>query len=457
MRRRSGVPRDRGVGTMDADQGQVGPRPQWRGAVRILVGAVAADAVGQGLLISTTTFYMLNVVGVSAATIGLGLTVAAIVGIVVSAPVGFLADRVDPVTLMVVATALQALPVLGYLVVDGMPSYLVVSTTYAVLFAAAIVAGAAMLPSVVPSEGRVSTRARTRVTSNIGISVGVALGGVALGVDEAWLYRLLFVVTAVGLIVSAAVFARLRPYRLAAAPDAVPDSDAAATDAPAPEVAAAPDTEPRDSEAPSPAVSVVSDRPYLVVTLIAAVIAINDGLLVVALPLWISRATSAPDWIYSVAVILNTVMVVLLQIPLSRWSDTARGAGRSVLWAGVSLAAACVLWGGAGEVSGVVAASVLLLAGALAHVVGELLSSAGGWGLSYDLAPESAHGRYQGVFGTGQQISNAFVPLVAGVFLVAHGWGGWLVVAAVLLVAGLLAPACVSWALRTPPRVPVTT
>jgi MFS family permease len=411
--------------------------PQERPAARsTLISAVAADSLGQGLLISTTTFYMIRVVGLSASEVGVGLTVAAILGILVSGPIGYVADRWNPLVLTVIATVLQGVAVVAYTFIQGMASYLAATVLYASTFAGALVTGAAMLPTIVPAAHRVRMRATTRVTSNIGISFGVALGGLAVGLGSRTVYHLLFGLTAVGLLLSAYFFSRLRRFQVPV--EATEPAGAAPSAAEAP--------------AATSAATVLKDKPYLTITILSALLAIHDGLLTVALPLWISKSLHAPAWIYSVAIGVNTVAVVLLQIPFSRSSDTAKGAGRALRLSGLALAVACLLWAGAGQTHTEWLAVGFLLAGSLAHVVGEITSSAGGWGLSYELAPEGAHGKYQGVFGTGQQMTNAIVPVLAGVFLLKAGMAGWMVVGGVLLVAGLFAPAAVSWALRTPPR-----
>ena len=412
------------------------------GPTRTLVAGVAADSVGQGILIATTPFYMLRIVDLTAAQVGVGLTVAAILGILVSAPIGRAADHWNPLPLTVVMISLQAVAALGLILVDDLTTYIAATGFHAIAVAAAAVTGAAMLPTIMPPEQRVKTRATTRVTTNAGISVGVALGGVVVGVGSATLYHVGFAVIGAGLLVSAFFFSRLKRYQRERIEESTPEPVATT-----------------DEQAPGPVVpepsapQVLRDRPFLAVTMISAVLAVNDGLLTVALPLWISQATSAPPWIYSVAIVLNTLAVVVFQIPLSRWSETPKGAGQSLRWSGFALAAACLLWAAAGT-SGSVwwVAAALLVVGAGAHVVGELTSSAGGWGLSYSLAPENAHGRYQGVFGTGQQITNAVMPLIAGAFLINRGFGGWALMAGVLLAAGLSAPLAVTWAERTPPR-----
>lgn len=83
----------------------------------------------------------------------------------------------------------------------------------------------------------------------------------------------------------------------------------------------------------------------------------------------------------------------------------------------------------------------LLLAGALVHVVGELLQSAGGWAVSFGLAPEHRQGQYQGFFSTGFAASSMLAPLVLTTLCVTWGVPGWLLVGALPAVAGLaLAP-----------------
>ena len=63
-----------------------------RGPQRTLVGALAADSVGQGLLLSMTTFYFQRIVHLSAKEVGVGLSVAALCALFSATPAGYLAD-----------------------------------------------------------------------------------------------------------------------------------------------------------------------------------------------------------------------------------------------------------------------------------------------------------------------------------------------------------------------------
>ena len=57
-------------------------------------------------------------------------------------------------------------------------------------------------------------------------------------------------------------------------------------------------------------------------------------------------------------------------------------------------------------------AIAVLVAGALAHAFAEVLSQAGGWGLSFELADPVRAGTYQGVFSMGYSLGAIVAPLV---------------------------------------------
>jgi len=100
------------------------------------------------------------------------------------------------------------------------------------------------------------------------------------------------------------------------------------------------------------------------------------------------------------------------------------------------MAVACVAYGGA---SGVVAplAVALLLAAVLLHTFAEILSSAGTWSLSFELADRARPGAYQGVFAMGFSLGSMLAPLVVTLTALDHGMPGWIALAAVFLGSAL--------------------
>lgn len=85
----------------------------------------------------------------------------------------------------------------------------------------------------------------------------------------------------------------------------------------------------------------------------------------------------------------------------------------------------------------------LLLTAVVVHTVGELWHSAGGFEVSYALAPPHATGQYLGVFGLGAGLSEAVGPGLLIALCVGWGRPGWFAVGALFALTGLLTPLAV--------------
>jgi hypothetical protein len=200
--------------------------------------------------------------------------------------------------------------------------------------------------------------------------------------------------------------------------------------------------------AQGPRLVALRDRPFLAFTVLDGLMSMHFGLLNIALPLWIATHTSAPRWLISLLLLVNTTAVVLFQVRAAQGTEELTGAARAARRAGLAIAAACVLWAASGSVP-VLAAVALLVAGALAHVTGELWHSAAGWGISFGLAPAHAHGQYQGTYSMGMELGRMLAPIA--VTTLAVGWGvpGWLLLGGLFLLLGAAVPPVVRWAART--------
>jgi len=65
-------------------------------AVRRLIAATLVNTLGNGVYAAVAALYLTRAVGLSVAHVGVGLTVAALVGLVASTPLGVVADRLGP-------------------------------------------------------------------------------------------------------------------------------------------------------------------------------------------------------------------------------------------------------------------------------------------------------------------------------------------------------------------------
>ena len=178
------------------------------------------------------------------------------------------------------------------------------------------------------------------------------------------------------------------------------------------------------------------DPRYLALTALSAIFGMQFGVGEIGVPLWIAHETAAPEVLVAVVLIVNTAIVVIFQVPLSRGTHDLRQAGRVSAIAAWLMAAACVVYAAAAGLPAGFAIAVIVLA-AIAHAFAEVLSQAGGWGLSFELADPVRAGTYQGVFGMGYSLGAMAAPLVVTSTALTYGLAGWGVLAAVFLLSGL--------------------
>ncbi|WP_234433451.1 hypothetical protein [Streptomyces sp. NRRL WC-3549] len=178
------------------------------------------------------------------------------------------------------------------------------------------------------------------------------------------------------------------------------------------------------------------DRRYLAFTGTEVWLFLDDSLLQVAFPLWIVHATTAPVGLVPLVLVLNSVMVVALQVPLSRFAETSAAARRLLLPLG-----AAFLTGGAALAASAAGgpwfATGAVLVAAAAFTLAEILHSLSSWELSVALAPGGAQGAYLGVHGLAQSAQRSLGPVVVGA-AVGAGPLAWPVLGVSLVAACLL-------------------
>ncbi|MCB5167436.1 MFS transporter [Streptomyces bambusae] len=390
-------------------------RPLW-----VLALSTLARSTGNGVVVAIIVLYLTRSVEISSTSVGLALAIAAVVGMIVSIPAGHASDVLGARPTAICSVVLQGVAVWGYVLVGGFGALVAAAALVAVTDSASSASRGALVALAVPQKERVRTRAYLRSVTNVGFSVGALLGGLVLNADSPAAYTGALIASGALFVVAGLAFLAL---------DTVPQVPRPAEESPW---------------------GVLRDGPFVAVGMINAVLMMNAGILDVALPIWIAENTQAPMSVFAPLLLINTVMVVFLQVPVSKGAEDVRGGARALFRSGLWLAACCAAIALASGRSTWVAV-VLLVAGVAIHTVGELLYSAGSWALSYELAPEHAQGQYQGMFGLTTQLGTAITPAVTALLIVQHGWIGWLVMGAMLAAAGLAAPAVARWAERSRP------
>jgi MFS family permease len=384
------------------------------GVIRVLSVSNLAKTTAHGIIMSVSVLYFTSAIEISAARVGLALTIGAVVGMLVAVPAGHAADLFGPRNATVLAMVGLGVVACGYAFVGNFFWLTVVACLVLAGESATDASRGALVAGVVPPEERVKAWSYFRSIANIGVTVGAVIGGVGLYFDAKAGYMGLLVLAGVLFMVAGLAYLRV------------------------------PSVPPVDKKEDGPALVVLRDRPYAVFALLNSLLIMNGPLLTVALPIWIVQRTDAPAALYPAILVVNTLFVVTLQVRVSRGAEEVAGGARSLRRAGLVLAACCVLFAIAGGLPAW-AAIIALLAGAVVHVLGEMMHSAGAWSLAYGLAPEQAHGQYQGLFGMSTQLGSTVTPFAATVLIIGLGWPGWLVFGGVMAGAGLLAPAVVRW------------
>ncbi|MFF8593293.1 MFS transporter [Streptomyces sp. NPDC015220] len=393
------------------------------GIIRLLSLSNLAKTAGHGILMAVSVLYFTRTVHISADRVGLALSLGAAIGMLGSIPAGHLADRFGPRAVTIVCLFLLGVFAAGYALVTGFAGLVVAVSLALMAESATDAARGALVAGLIPPDERVRTFSYMRSVANIGIAAGAMAGGVALYFDTKAIYLGVLVLGGVLFLISGAAYF------------AVP-------------------AVPATAHKGGSRTAVLRDRPYVVLALLNTVLVMHISILTVALPIWITTRTSSPTWTYSLALIVNTAMVVLLQVRVSKGSEKAAGGGRAFRRTGLALAACCALFALAqGRPAWL--ALLLLAAGVMAHTLGEMLQGAGQWSVSFSLAPEHAQGQYQGLFAMSVQLGTVATPALVTFLLTHFAWAGWVLLAVPLALAGLAAPPAVRWAEATRDRIAV--
>ncbi len=431
--------------------------------IRRLSWMVLVNTVGSGLFMTVSALYFTRVTGLGVARVGLGLTAAGVCGVVASIPAGRASDRWGSRRVLIVFSLVEAASMASYVLVRTFAAFLLVVCVQTAVERGSSAVRNALYADVLPKETRVAGRAYVRAVTNVGIGAGAALASLALQADTRGAYTAVILANAVSFLVVAGMLTRIPVPAAAAVPgaDPVPAADPApgagvpgadvpgaglpATGAPA---AAGPAPDRAAPAGPAPVRrSALRDLPFLAVTALNALLTLQFAVLNIGIPLWVVRETHAPRAVVAAGMILNTVLVIAFQVRATRATRDLRSAARACRSSGLLLAAACLVIALTHGLSGP-AATAVLLAAVVLETAGEVLSQAGGWLLSYDLADPAATGAYQGVFNAGAAAGLMIAPTLITTTAIGHGPLGWSVPAALFAVGGAAMVPTVRWAER---------
>ncbi|KOV32504.1 hypothetical protein ADK60_13785 [Streptomyces sp. XY431] len=373
---------------------------------RRLLAIRFAEATGKGVFLSGSIVYFTLHVGLTAAEVGIGLSLAGFAGLLSSVLFGMIADRMRKRTLLFLLFAAVAVGFGLYSAVDDAIQFYVLVTLVGFLDYGIGPTENALLATVIPEGERVRLNATMRTVFNVGFSAGIGVAAAA-----ALSTRLLVLIPAV-----AAVLLGLAALLVTRLPEGPPGD---------------PEQRPRPFGA-------VRDLRFLGVVGLSTVLASHISLLMVVLPLWALERAAVRPFLVPLLLVVNTVFVILFQVRASKGAETVAGAAATARRAGLWIAAGCAaasvtaLWHATAPATAAIVVTALMLS------VAEVMQSASAWGLAFGLAPKHAEGEYLGAFDLHVATQNIAGPALFSGLVISAGFWGWIAIAGLMLAAAAL-------------------
>lgn len=392
------------------------------GPVQKIAFATLISTVGDGAFATCSTIFFVRLIRMPLDEFSIGLTAAGVAGVVAGVPFGHLADLKGPRRITVLLMFLTGLVTLTIGYATSFILFLVIFSAYSLLSRGGIAARQALIAQSLSGVELIKARARLRALSHVGISAGAGIGTAVLTIGSMIAYRAAFALDGLSFFLAATALLGNVTAK-----------------------------EPMKTQHGKPVrpgkkrVSVFTDGPYVLISVISMVTALQFSLLDVALPLWIYERTSAPHVMVAILIIVNTVGVALLQVRLSRKITTPESATRSFVLSGILLFLACAVLACSAAVPPTVAVVILVTAG-LIHLYAEIIQSASTWVISFDFASAGHQGQYQGLFNSGAAGARVFGPALYTTLVIGIGGPGWLVLGGLFAGAGCAMLPAIKWA-----------
>ncbi len=394
------------------------------GDTRTLMVAMFCGAIGRGSYGASSIVFFTRSVGLSASDIGLGLSLAALVGLLASIAFGHVVDVFGAKRTTIIAGLVEAGCFCLAMLVHSFAVFIPVIVALGTTIQAGSVASAALVAALFDDAERVRILALLRSANNVAYTIGTLAAGVALSVDTRPAYIGLIAFCAGCSAVSALAIVPVKARRSGGL----------------------------ELGGPRSALLAVRDLPYLGVALVATLLDLWDLALGIAVPLWVITQTTLPKGVAAWLIGLNTVLVVVLQVRVARNATSISAARALQRRTGVLLAMASLAFALSGSTPGywalpVLAGAVVLLTG------GELCAASAAWLLRYRLADPRAQGRYAGAFQLAQSGRDIVAPIMLTTLIADLHALGWVLLAGLALAVGWVAGPATRLAERTRPAV----
>jgi MFS family permease len=358
--------------------------PAFPGRSRYIAGLVV-EATARGLYLPLSIIYFHVAGGMSLPVVGLGLTIAGVVGLVGSPIGGTLIDRIGALPVVVGCYVVRAAGFTGYLFVDSLPALILVAGLVSVSDKSHVPAMQALISELLSGVRRERLLALQRTIRNAGIALGGLLAASLLTTRERTGLYLVIIGCGVGFLMSALLLIGLG--RTVAG------------------------HRPQRPELPIGYRTVLRDRQFVALSLNNVPFAFSYQVLNGLLPIFVVYVLDLSASVAGLLVATNAVLVVVAQLPVSRLQEPyrrTRGAALGGLLFALSFfGLAALQWVPAGIATVAVLWAMLLL-----YTGGELVHTTPSRSLAADVGPAAARGRYLSVYQVSYSIAAVLAPSV---------------------------------------------
>lgn len=366
-------------------------------------------ALGEGTFMTGSAVFFTQIVGLSAAEVGLGLTIAGVAAFLAALPMGKLVDRFGPKKMWALSAAGQAGMFALWPLISGFQGYVTMAVAMEVIGALGGAAHGAYTIDVLPAHERVRSRAYMYSALNVGFTLGSMLGGIALAFNSNDVLHVLPWFTTVVFLINAASVTRL--------PNATHDERTA---------------EDRKVKIPGP--GPLRNPGWLLTTFFSGVFWTNQVLLNVVIPLWLVEKTDAPRVLLAFLFGTNTVMCIFLPMVTSRGVKDVPTALRAIRISSTFFVVSCLITLATHDTVGWLTIALVWL-GHVTVTGAELYLSAASWSFEAELMDPRQRGAYQGAAELSGTLGRVWAPAVFTFLAMNWGASGWLVIAAIIVAA----------------------
>jgi MFS family permease len=383
-------------------------RPPSRLAGRLSVQSLLF-ALGEGTFMTGSAVFFTQIVGLSAAQVGLGLTLAGIAAFLAAVPMGKLVDRFGPKKMWAVSAAGQAAMFAVWPFINDFKGYLAMAVCMEVIGALGGVAHGAYTIDVLPPDQRVKSRAYMYSALNVGFTLGSLMGGIALAFHSNQVLHALPWFTAAVFLVNAVAVTRL--------PKASHD-----------------ERTPEQRKVRIPGPGPMRNPGWMLTTFLIGVFWTNQVLLNIVIPLWLVEQTDAPRVLLAFLFATNTVMCVFLPMVAARGVKDVPTALKAVRLSSTFFVVSCLITLATHDTVGWITIFLVWL-GHVTVTGAELYLSAASWSFEAELMDPRQRGAYQGASGFSMTLGKVWAPAVYTFLALNWGAAGWLVIAGIIVVA----------------------